>query len=605
MKRFLIASTLATCVLPNPSWSQTVEAPATPSLEAPATASPVSETPAASPSTAATSEPSVVETPASPTTPAVTSAEVIPEVTPSESTVPQSTTPTIVAPDDTGEQVKSATQSYNSGLAAVKAERWEEAATFFERTVALSPQDATAQMLLGYSYLKQGRNADALQTLSVAQKLSTQLDVKSRAFVQNYMGLAQWNIRDYANALKSYRSALALDKNYSDARYNLAFALLSRRQGREAIGHFNQLIARSPRDAALHDGLGQAYESIGNWTRSAAAYRAAIALAPKEASYALNLGAMLVRSDPTGAVRGRHEAAVAMLKRAVSLDPQEAPAYLQLGLVYLQKKRWSDAQSALRSYVALRPQDFTGQFNLALSLDYAAKLDEALQTYAAAERVQPTDPSVKNNIGRIHLKQGKLEEAVVQFRRALDLDSSFLDARSNLALALAQKGDKAAANSEWRNLVDSAVRIARSLPVPGSKAETFADRSRRREVSARLASARGALAEGSLQSGAYAEAAQQYRELLKLDPNNTPAQINLGLALYNIKDFNGALQTYNSILQREPRSAVAYNNRGVVLEALKNKVAALAAYRRAVELQPSYTDAKNNRDRLLATTVVS
>ncbi len=63
------------------------------------------------------------------------------------------------------------------------------------------------------------------------------------------------------------------------------------------------------------------------------------------------------------------------------------------------KKRWREAQDMLRQYVALRPDDFVGQFNLGLAYDYSARFDEALRAYDKAEQLQPNDPAPKTTSG--------------------------------------------------------------------------------------------------------------------------------------------------------------------------------------------------------------
>ena len=495
-----------------------------------------------------------------------------------------------------------ATEAYNAGVAALNAGKWQDAIANLERALSLSPDDATAQKLRGYAYLKLGRNGDALAALRLAERGQTQLEVGSRSDVQNYIGLALWNNRDYAKSIAAYRNALKINSQNDEARFNLAFALLSSKQAREAIPQFAQLIAKTPKDASLHHGLGRAYESLGDWTKAIASYRLAVVNAPNEYSYQLAMGLALVRSDPNGSIKNRWESAVAPLRAASSLSPSESPAWLQMGLIYLNRKRWSEAQSAFGQYVALNPTNFGGLFNLALSFDSAGKFDEALSAYGAASKVQPQSAAVQNNIGRVHFKRRDYDEAIRYFRAALELDATFLDARNNLAIALGAKGDDKAAATEWQKLIDSANATLRGILATGATSTQIAQRA---QIRNRVLAARAVLAEGFLKNNQHAEAAKQYRELVKLDPNNSAAQINLGLSLYYLRDYAGALSTYDAILKREPNNAVAYNNRGVVLEAQKNKIAALAAYKRAIELRPDYNDAKNNRDRLLSSTAVS
>jgi tetratricopeptide (TPR) repeat protein len=502
------------------------------------------------------------------------------------------------------------TESYNSGLAALKLNQLDSAAQAFEQTLTIAPDDAMARMLLGYVRLKQEKYDEALEALNQAALTGASLDAKTRAIVQNNIGMAYWNQKKYLLAMPAYERALKLDPNYADARYNLAFALLSQNRAKEAVPHFNQLIKNSPRDPLLYDGLGQSLENLGQWTEAFAAYRRAIALNPRDSSYPLNLGLAILRSDPDGRITGRRDGAVGYLRQAVKLNPEAALAYLHMGLVFIEKKRWPDAQSVLRQYVALRPNDFVGQFNLGLAYDYNSKFDDALRVYDAASKLQPLDAPTKNNVGRIYLKRASadrknLDTAIDYFNQALKIDPDFIDARNNLGLALTEKGDTEAATDEWRNLIASASRELKTLPLPTSKEAKPRDIRRRNEIFARVIAARAALAENHLKAKQYADAAMEYKKLLALAPNNVAAMSNRGLALYNTREYAEALKVYDQIITRDPKNAIAYNNRGVVMEALNNRSGALEAYKKAVELQPDYAEAKANRDRLMAATTVS
>jgi tetratricopeptide (TPR) repeat protein len=93
------------------------------------------------------------------------------------------------------------------------------------------------------------------------------LDAKTRAIIQNNIGMAYWNNKQFLLALPAYEQALKLDTNYADARYNLAFALLSQGRAKEAVPHFDVLIKNNPRDPLLRDGSVRLMRNSGNGQR--------------------------------------------------------------------------------------------------------------------------------------------------------------------------------------------------------------------------------------------------------------------------------------------------------------------------------------------------
>ncbi len=128
---------------------------------------------------------------------------------------------------------------------------------------------------------------------------------------------------------------------------------------------------------------------------------------------------------------------------------------------------------------------------------------------------------------------------MTRFRQALALNDDFVDARNNLALALTEKGEFDAANTEWQKTW-SPPPVMSCKPRPNPK--------RAAQVYARMIAARAALAENHLKARQYAEAVAEYRRLLKLSPKNIAAMSNLGLALYNTKEYAEALKYYDEII---------------------------------------------------------
>jgi tetratricopeptide (TPR) repeat protein len=90
------------------------------------------------------------------------------------------------------------------------------------------------------------------------------------------------------------------------------------------------------------------------------------------------------------------------------------------------------------------------------------------------------------------------------------------------------------------------------------------------------------------------EAIASYKEVLKLDPDYAPANINLGTLYYNQSNYDLAEQRYRSAIESDPRYALAYFDLGNVLDETQRLDEAIAAYKAALQLAPTYADAHYN-----------
>lgn len=131
-------------------------------------------------------------------------------------------------------------------------------------------------------------------------------------------------------ALRLLRRAAELEQDSADPDRALADHLLVLGRSTEALQALGPALAAFPRDAALHNSLGNAYAAAGRAEEARAAYQSAIDLDQTLAEPHNGLGALLMAAgDLTGAERE--------LARAASLDP--ANAQVRRNLAELSRRR--------------------------------------------------------------------------------------------------------------------------------------------------------------------------------------------------------------------------------------------------------------------------
>lgn len=86
-----------------------------------------------------------------------------------------------------------------------------------------------------------------------------------------------------------------------------------------------------------------------------------------------------------------------------------------------------------------------------------------------------------------------------------------------------------------------------------------------------------------------AEAIVQYQKALALDPNHCGAYCNLGLSLKSQGNLTEAIASYQQALALNPNHVVSHYNLGLAYEELRELDKTLACYLRVVELNPQYT----------------
>jgi Tfp pilus assembly protein PilF len=133
---------------------------------------------------------------------------------------------------------------------------------------------------------------------------------------------------------------------------------------------------------------------------------------------------------------------MAALKDSIQLDPDNAQYHNTLGLVYLNLGRAVDGQAEIQIAVDLDKNNPDYNHNLGIALAQQGKFNEAIVAYKKALSFPTyTTPEVAYyNMGEAYIRLRKPQEAEESFRAAIQLEPVMIAAYYGLGLALSQAG---------------------------------------------------------------------------------------------------------------------------------------------------------------------
>ena len=165
-------------------------------------------------------------------------------------------------------------------------------------------------------------------------------------------------------------------------------------------------------------------------------------------------------------------------------------------------------------------------------------------TVAAYRQAEQSKPNAReeayraNNVGVALLEQFKYKEAADAFRRALQLEPGLALARINLGIALFNLPDLPAAQKE----LQAASAAAPSAPQPSYVLGLLAKIQNRPE-----------------------EAIAEFQKVLRIDPNDVGANVNLGQLYAQQRKYPEAIALLRTSIAAEPYNATALYNLGTAL----------------------------------------
>jgi serine/threonine-protein kinase len=273
--------------------------------------------------------------------------------------------------------------------------------------------------------------------------------------------------------------------------------------------------------------------------------------------------------------RGDWGRAEQVLRRAWQLQPSDFWVSHSSGIVHSKESSLYEPEEEVRfrsAAVAIRPRSHVAHNNLGVALAGQGKLDEAITEFREALRLKPDYPEAHNNLGNALPDQGKLDEAIAESREALRLRPDYADAHITLGAALESLGKLADAVAEFRE----ALRLKPDAAAAHNNLGTALREQERRD-----------------------EAITEFREALRLKPDDPEAHNNLGKSLAESGQLEQAISSFREALQLRPRYAKAHYNLGHVLSQQGKRDQAITEYREALRLEPDDPAAHLNLGHLL------
>ena len=222
--------------------------------------------------------------------------------------------------------------------------------------------------------------------------------------------------------------------------------------------------------------------------------------------------------------------------------PRVMPATLVVllgALTWQQAGIYRNLETLWRDTLANNPDCWMAHNNLGKYLINEGRIEEAMEHYHKAIQINPNNPEGLTGLGIALAAKGRFDEEIENYRKAIQINPDFYGAPYNLGIALAARGQ-------------------------------------------------------------FDEAIENYYKAIQINPNSFGALNNLGLALAAKGRFDEAIKNYYKAIQIKPNFFEALDNLGIALAAKGRFDEAIENFRKAIQINPNYSDALNNLAWVLA-----
>jgi predicted O-linked N-acetylglucosamine transferase (SPINDLY family) len=294
---------------------------------------------------------------------------------------------------------------------------------------------------------------------------------------------------------------------------------------------------------------------------------------------------------------GRHDAALALVNRAIDLHGANPAHYNTLGLVHAALNEARTAVEKFRLATLLAPAFAEAHANLGATLRTLGDLDGAQASLLRALELKPGFTAARYDLGLVRRALGRLEEAADDLWAVLRADPKFATARSALAGVLRSLGRPLDAPDLGRappgaERPEALLDRANLLLIEGRAEEAIEACQRAPLLRPEFPEALGIEGVALMALGRSEEAEARFRAALRLAPDLVEAHHQLGLSLLAQRRPAEAVGVLGDLLEAVPGHAEARLSLVRVHLALGRFDEAEAGCRKAIALRPGRADAR-------------
>jgi tetratricopeptide (TPR) repeat protein len=264
------------------------------------------------------------------------------------------------------------------------------------------------------------------------------------------------------------------------------------------------------------------------------------------------------------------EEGLVTIDKAIQLQPENPNLYHEKSVILRKIKRYEEAEEALNKAIDLYP-NYSYYLNLGFVYDEQNKLDKALENYNKAIDINPYFALAYNNRALVYDDQKKFQLALKDYNKAIEINPKLDSAYNN-------RGNLYQEHKKW----DSAlVDYNKAIEIDSINSDYYNNR-------------------GNLyqEQKKWDLALADFNKAIDINSENVLAYNNRGHLYYKQKKWNLALADFNKAIDIDSKYAKAYNNRGNLYKKQKKWDLALADYNKAIDINSKYALVYNNRGNL-------
>lgn len=233
---------------------------------------------------------------------------------------------------------------------------------------------------------------------------------------------------DNQEALRKLNKAVEIDKNFSLAHSLLGEIYEQMSNYPRAADSYENATKLNPWSFKDYFSLGRVYQTMKDFAHAVNAYRRAAQLKPDHFEANLNTAECLYQIK-------NYDEALAYGKKAELINPDIAELQQLLGQIYDAQKDYDKSVDSYKRALEINSNDPAVMISLAVAYMRTDRTEPAKELLTAVTRLQPDNSSAWQYLGYCFLRLNDLNQAIVNYRKAIEINSRDWEAYRGLGVA--------------------------------------------------------------------------------------------------------------------------------------------------------------------------
>jgi tetratricopeptide (TPR) repeat protein len=302
------------------------------------------------------------------------------------------------------------------GFLEAKQDRYTQAVPLYRKAFALDPTMPGLRLNLGLSLFKSGAMKEAVQTLKPLL-MERPLPASKQQQLNILIGMSYYGLGEYAAAIPYLKEATAHDTESQWLRLALAQSCLASKQFPCVLDVYREILALNPDSAEADMLAGEALDEMRDHAGAIREFQAAAKADPKMPNVHFALGYVLWTQNHI-------EEAAKEFSAELANTPDHPQALIYLADVDIKLSDTPGALTLLEKAIRIDPKIPLGHLDLGIVYADLDRKTEALREMKIAEEQNPNDQNVHWRLGRFYQEVGNRVEAKVEFDKTRNLHKS-------------------------------------------------------------------------------------------------------------------------------------------------------------------------------------